>query len=70
MAQEILGTFVDEVGQVALEPSCEAGLFRIHVDGGLLWCRKSEGGFPDVKALKKRIRDKIAPDRELGHLDN
>ena len=28
-----------------------------------------DGGFPDVKTLKRRIRDKTAPDRALGHLD-
>jgi selenoprotein W-related protein len=69
MAQEILGTFAEEIGQVTLQPSCEAGFFQIHVVGDLLWCRKVDGGFPDVKALKQRIRDRIAPERDLGHVD-
>lgn len=70
MAQEILSTFQNDVGRVSLEPSEIAGLFRIEVDGELVWDRKEDGGFPDIKSLKQRIRDRIAPDRDLGHIDN
>ena len=70
MAQEILSTFQENLGRVALEPSETAGLFRIKVDGELVWDRKEEGGFPDIKSLKQRVRDRIAPDRDLGHIDN
>uniref|UniRef100_A0A7S2CW72 Uncharacterized protein n=1 Tax=Octactis speculum TaxID=3111310 RepID=A0A7S2CW72_9STRA len=28
-----------------------------------------EGGFPETKELKQRLRDMIAPDRDLGHSD-
>ena len=70
MAQELLHTFADELGEVTLVPEREvAGLFRIELDGDLLWCRKRDGGFPDVKALKQRVRDQIAPERDLGHVD-
>ena len=70
MAQELLHTFADELGEVTLVPEREvAGLFRIELDGDLLWCRKRDGGFPDVKALKQRVRDQIAPERDLGHID-
>jgi selenoprotein W-related protein len=34
-----------------------------------IWERKTDGGFPDVKALKQRVRDQIAPERDLGHTD-
>jgi len=69
MAQEILSTFENEIGEVTLAPSEIAGMFEIHLDKTLLWDRKKDGGFPDVKTLKQRIRDHIAPDRDLGHLD-
>jgi selenoprotein W-related protein len=45
------------------------GVFEIRLDGDLIWERKRDGGFPDVKALKTRVRDRIDPDRDLGHLD-
>jgi predicted Rdx family selenoprotein len=35
----------------------------------LLWDRKTEGGFPDVKELKRRVRDLAEPGRDLGHVD-
>ena len=69
MAQEILGTFVEEISEVSLSPSEVPGHFEIRIDGILLWCRKSDGGSPEVKELKKRIRDRVAPDRDLGHIE-
>lgn len=35
----------------------------------LLWDRKTEGGFPETKVLKQRVRDQIDPKRDLGHSD-
>ncbi|KAH7879536.1 Rdx family-domain-containing protein [Lentinula edodes] len=35
----------------------------------LLWDRKVEGGFPELKVLKQRLRDKIQPGKSLGHSD-
>ena len=32
-----------------------------------LWDRATDGGFPEVKELKRRVRDEIAPGRGLGH---
>lgn len=68
MAQELLSTLGDELGEVALIPAT-GGAFRIEVDGALIWERVRDGGFPDVKALKQRVRDRVAPDRNLGHVD-
>jgi selenoprotein W-related protein len=34
-----------------------------------VWERKRDGGFPDVKQLKQLVRDRIDPDRDLGHID-
>lgn len=43
------------------------------VDGGvakkLLWDRKVHGGFPEVKGLKRAVRDFVQPERGLGHVD-
>ncbi|OCF71503.1 hypothetical protein I204_07561 [Kwoniella mangroviensis CBS 8886] len=51
------------------------GRFRVWLDGGdgmgdqLVWDRKTEGGFPELKVLKQRIRNIIQPDLSLGHSD-
>ena len=68
MAQELLATFADELGSVALLPGT-GGIFEIRVDGDLVWERKRDGGFPDVRTLKQRVRDRVDPARDLGHLD-
>lgn len=37
--------------------------------GTVLWDRKTDGGFPETKELKRRVRDIIEPERDLGHVD-
>tara|TARA_R110002111_G_scaffold145524_2_gene212012 strand:- start:205 stop:504 length:300 start_codon:yes stop_codon:yes gene_type:complete len=68
-AQELLTTFESELGAVTLRPSDMSGTFKVTVDGHLLWDRKLEGRFPEMKELKQRVRDQIAPERALGHSD-
>lgn len=68
MAQELLTTFAEELGEVALIPGT-SGVFEVHADERLIWCRKRDGGFPDIKQLKQLVRDEMAPERELGHSD-
>ena len=68
MAQELLSTFGPDLREVALLPGT-GGTFQIHYDDVLIWDRKNDGGFPDVKALKQRVRDRLDPGRDLGHLD-
>lgn len=67
-AQESLSTFGTEL-QVTLVPDDTGGVFHIMIDDHVLWDRKRDGGFPDVRTFKQRIRDVIEPDRSLGHLD-
>lgn len=68
MAQELLQTFGDTLGEVGLIPGT-GGTFEIRIDGRLIWERKRDGGFPGPKELKQRVRDVIEPERDLGHLD-
>lgn len=68
MAQELLTTFDNELGEVALVPGT-GGIFEVRVDGGLLWSRKDKGRFLDIKELKQLVRDRVAPGRDLGHTD-
>jgi selenoprotein W-related protein len=68
MAQELLTTFEQQLGEVALRPG-SGGVFEVRVDGDTVWSRKDEGRFPDIKELKQRVRDRVAPDKPLGHSD-
>ncbi len=69
MAQELLSTFAEELGSVTLTPDVTGGVFEVRLDGALLWSRKEKGRFPDIKELKQLVRDRVAPDRSLGHAD-
>lgn len=69
MAQELLQTFGTALGEVAIRPSDNSGTFNVWLDGQLIWCRKREGGFPELKELKQRVRDVIDPQMSLGHSD-
>lgn len=60
MAQEPLSTFGTDLGEVALMPRT-GGVFEITCDGLTIWERKADGGFPDVKVLKQRVRDRPRP---------
>ncbi|KAF1942184.1 hypothetical protein EJ02DRAFT_346148 [Clathrospora elynae] len=80
--QELLSTFGTQIGEIALIPAT-GGLFTVELtylppatEGQdiearkvLLWDRKAEGGFPETKVLKQRVRDHIDPSRDLGHSD-
>ncbi|KAG6016198.1 hypothetical protein E4U54_002041 [Claviceps lovelessii] len=77
-AQELLSTFSTSLGQVSLQPST-GGVFTIAIQASspaegpdevhVLWDRKRDGGFPEVKELKRRVRDVVDPGRHLGHVD-
>jgi selenoprotein W-related protein len=68
-AQELLTTFTTELGEVALIPGT-GGIFEVRLDGELLWSRREQNGFPEIAPLKQLVRDRIAPDRNLGHSDH
>ncbi len=72
LAQELLQTFEDKINnlEIVLKPSNDAGTFQVKVEGHLVWDRRVEGGFPEAKYLKQRVRDVIAPKLELGHSDS
>jgi selenoprotein W-related protein len=68
LAQELLTTFEQELGEVALLPG-SGGVFEIRVEGELIWSRKEQGRFPEAKEVKQLVRDRIAPEKDLGHSD-
>lgn len=68
MAQEILMTLGDEIGELALIPG-KGGVFVIKLDGEIIFSRDKERRFPESKEIKQLIRDQIAPEKSLGHSD-
>ena len=52
-----------------LRPSVVAGRYTIFIDEMAVFDRKEAGGFIEIKELKKLIRDKINPEKSLGHSD-
>lgn len=69
MAQELLGTFGEALGGVTLLPS-SGGIFEVRADGELVWSRGETGRFPEIKELKRAVRDAVCPDMDLGHTDS
>jgi selenoprotein W-related protein len=68
MAQELLMTFADELGEVALVPG-RGGIFEIRLNGKLLFSKKIARRFPEPREIKQLVRDVIAPGKDLGHSD-
>ncbi|MGY0215789.1 SelT/SelW/SelH family protein [Endozoicomonadaceae bacterium StTr2] len=68
LAQELLMTFSQDLAEVKLVPGY-GGIFRVEVDGVRVWDRKENGGFPQPKEIKQKLRDVIDPERDLGHID-
>ena len=68
MAQELLTTFADELGEVALIPGA-GGIFEVRLNGERLWNKKQAGRYSEPKEIKQLIRDRVAPQKDLGHSD-
>ena len=69
-AQELLTTFDNgELREVALSPAPVAGTWTVSIDDQVVWDRKADGGFPEAKILKRRVRDIVSPDASIGHSD-
>ncbi len=69
MAWELLTTFEDDVFGVTLQPSKINGRYNIRLDGVVLFYRKQQGRFPEIKEFKQSVRDTVSPDKDLGHSD-
>lgn len=69
-AQEILTTFEEEVDAVTLKPHRgQDGSFTIYHNGEVLWDRRANNGFPNMRQMKNLIRDKVSPAKNLGHTE-
>ena len=68
LAQELLTTFAQELGEVALVPG-KGGIFEVRLEDETIFSRRQQGRFPESKELKQAVRDRIAPGKSLGHSD-
>ena len=69
MAQELLTTFSEQLKGVSLLPSEVSGTFQIRLNNAIIFDRREAGRFPEIKELKKLVRDQIDPEINLGHTD-
>lgn len=69
MAQELLTTFSEELKGVTLQPAEVSGRYRISLGDESLFDRKEQGRFPDIRELKQVVRDRVCPEKSLGHSD-
>ncbi|WP_299496804.1 Rdx family protein, partial [Mucilaginibacter sp.] len=56
MAQELLTTFEDDLYGITLRPSETAGRYTIYLNDDILFDRKDQGRFPEIKELKQLVR--------------
>ena len=68
LSQELLTTFQKELGEVALIPGGN-GIFEVRLEGETIFSRRQQRRFPESKELKQLVRDRIAPEKPLGHSD-
>lgn len=68
MAQELLTTFEHDLERVSLVPG-SGGVFEIRLNNELIFSRKEAQRFPEAKEIKQLVRDRIDPERSLGHSD-
>ncbi len=68
LAQELLTTFESDITSLSLVPGT-AGIFEVRLNGEVIFSRKEQSRFPESKELKQLVRDRIDPDRDLGHSD-
>jgi selenoprotein W-related protein len=52
---------------VALLPAEITGRYTISIDDNVIFDRKTEGRFPEIKELKQLVRDIVNPAKNLGH---
>ncbi len=68
IAQELLSTFEGELEEVALIPG-SGGIFEVRIGTEVIWSRKESGRFPEIRELKGLVRDRVAPEKDLGHAE-
>lgn len=66
MASELLTTFGEELGEVAIVPG-SGGIFEVALDGEVIATNRDGGAMPEPSAVKRVIRDTVSPGKKIGH---
>jgi len=66
LAQELLTTFESELDEVSLRPG-SGGIFEVRLNGEVIASNADGGAMPDPTQVKRLMRDRIAPGRQIGH---
>jgi selenoprotein W-related protein len=66
MAQELLSTFEGELEAVTIKPG-SGGIFEVRLDGEVIASNRASKEMPEPSEVKRLVRDRIAPDRRIGH---
>ncbi len=68
LAQELLTTFESELTGVTLHPGT-GGVFEVRVGDELIFSRAQAGRHAEAAEIKRLVRDRVAPGRDLGHVE-
>ena len=68
LSQEFINTFESDISSINLVPD-RNGKFEIRCSNVMIFSRKKEAKFIDLKLMKQRIRDVVNPSMTLGHSD-
>ena len=66
LAQELLTTFEDDLSEVAIVPG-SGGIFEVMLDGQTIATNRDKRPMPEAADVKRAIRDRVAPDKRIGH---
>ncbi len=66
MAQELLSTFEGALSEVTLVPG-SGGIFEVRLDGEVIAGNRQSKKMPEPSEVKRLVRDRIAPQRTIGH---
>lgn len=66
MAQELLATFESDLSEVSLVPG-SGGIFEVRLNGEVIAGNRESNKMPEPSEVKRLVRDRIAPERTIGH---
>jgi selenoprotein W-related protein len=66
LGTEILTAFPEEIGELAIVPG-SGGIFEVKLDGEVVATNRGGAPIPDAAEVKRALRDRIAPERRIGH---
>jgi selenoprotein W-related protein len=66
LAGELLTAFAEDISEVAIVPG-SGGIFEVKLDSEVIATNRDHAPMPDSSEVKRAVRDRVAPDRKIGH---